>query len=1499
MDLYCTAKKIVFFLLFILLANLSYTQDKELTKFSEDSVKFFEELNRMLRDVRNKEGKEIMKEFKTIWYGGQFTEEDRKKIYKTCNFFLKKRLDAFPHFSGYIETVTGFKTGNTSKDDFDAWVINLEKLIDSKNIRKLEEYLDFSASFFKENALYTSNAVKWVVQSKKFIFEFSDVPFLIFPEATLKCYSKGDSAIIYNTSGVYYPTSHTWEGKKGKVLWLRAGFPENKVYAELSKYTLNTRSPEYSADSVIFHNYYWFKKPLLGKLIEKVLANVDTANAIYPEFFSYEKKFEIPNIIKNVDYIGGFTQKGAKFIGSGDEDENAKIIIYRENKPFIISYSHFFTIRPDKINSNECKTIIYINEDSITHPKLDMSIVTKSNTLTLIRKEEGLSKTPFFNTFHNVEMYFEQIKWKLDEPTMYFGPLAGTVTSDALLESKDFYRQDQFDRLMGIDEKNPLNIVLNCSRKNNNVKKLPLKEFAKCFGVSESQAKSYLLKLTTLGFVEYDLNTDEIELKDKTRHYVFANAQKEDYDMIQFNSSTKDGKNNASLNLLNNEIRLDGVEFILLSDSQKVYVYPENQKIVLKKNRDFAFEGAVNAGGFEYFGKEFLFEYDKFKINMPVIDSSRLYVRVGQKDDRGREIESRVRSTIENMNGELLIDHPANKSGFKAIAKYPVFRSFGNSYVYYEKKSIFNNVYKRDHFYFRLNPFEMDSLDNFNLRTLSFDGSFTSADIFPEFDEKLVLMNDLSLGFIRKTPSGGFPAYKGKGTYQNDIILSNRGLRGDGILNYLTSTIESNDFIFFPDSMNTIAKNFEIEERTSGIELPPVSAQDVKIHWEPYRDFMDISSTEKPIAMYDGSKFTGTLTNKPEGLTGNGMLAFQKAEIESDLMKFKFSEFDADTAEFRLRSSLTAEDDNALSFATNNVKAHIDFKARKGDFLANGGGSFVEFPINKYIAFMDKFTWYMESEDIELSATTKVKDEMQGVELEGSEFISTHPNQDSLRFYSAAARYDIKNHIVYAKKVKYINVADALVYPDSEKVTILPDAKIQTLLNAQILANSTEKFHKIYNATLNIEGRYAYKGSGYYDYLDENKKSQSIYFADIKVDAERQTTGIGTVSTSDNFTLSPQFEYKGDVLLFASQKNLTFDGNSRLTHSCEKIPRGWFRFKGEIDPNDLYIPIEKILRNEEKNPTAASIMIKNDSAHIYPRFVGPAKKYSDIEMVHADGFIYYDKPTSYYKISNIAKINEISLPGNYVSLNTSTCDMYVEGKVDLGVDLGIVKINSVGNVTYLNSNDSTIVDAMLLFDFVFDNNALGYISKQMEKNPSLDGVTFDRTVFERGLQEYVGKENADKLISQLNLYGEFKKFPDSLNKTLFINHITMYWDQNTRSFKSIGKIGIGSIGKDQINKYVEGQIEIVKKRTGDMLFMNLEIDNTNWYFFNYNRDIMYVLSSQAEFNNIVKDVKSDKRKVKYGKGKTYTFQLSSPKKRTDFIRKFKESQESINEENDD
>jgi hypothetical protein len=102
----------------------------------------------------------------------------------------------------------------------------------------------------------------------------------------------------------------------------------------------------------------------------------------------------------------------------------------------------------------------------------------------------------------------------------------------------------------------------------------------------------------------------------------------------------------------------------------------------------------------------------------------------------------------------------------------------------------------------------------------------------------------------------------------------------------------------------------------------------------------------------------------------------------------------------------------------------------------------------------------------------------------------------------------------------------------------------------------------------------------------------------------------------------------------------------------------------------------------------------------------------------------------------------------------------------------------------------------------------------------------------------------------------------------------------------VGKIGVGNIGKRQVNVKMAGKVEIV---TGKIPEINiyLEPDNNTWYYFKYSRNIMAAYSSLDDFNSSITDLKADKRKKKVEKGQSpYSFIVGSKRRKDEFLSKF-------------
>ena len=116
----------------------------------------------------------------------------------------------------------------------------------------------------------------------------------------------------------------------------------------------------------------------------------------------------------------------------------------------------------------------------------------------------------------------------------------------------------------------------------------------------------------------------------------------------------------------------------------------------------------------------------------------------------------------------------------------------------------------------------------------------------------------------------------------------------------------------------------------------------------------------------------------------------------------------------------------------------------------------------------------------------------------GSTFISTHPDQDSISFIAKEANYSLKDYILYAQGVDSISVADAIIFPDSGKIVLNPDAIISTLEKSTVIADNIERYHEFTNATIDIFSLNSYSGSGFYTFIDSENNMQQMFFDNIK-----------------------------------------------------------------------------------------------------------------------------------------------------------------------------------------------------------------------------------------------------------------------------------------------------------------------------------------------------------------------------------------------------------------
>lgn len=1537
-------KKLILLTLFVLCQFIATAQ----TSFSKDKEKFIDELEQFIAKTNEDEAAMIMAELRALWPMDAVTPKKEEKIYKQanavyqarlkklkaestfiygfesgklndyqiqmiimmCNKMIKKRMKAIPDFRTYIYSIISFFTTSQTEDSFDAWNITVNKLIDEKK-RYFTKFLLNCNNIFLYNSVYVTPNVKWQGTSSTFSFDYDSLPKVVFPKMDLYCVAKNDTSRIYGTKGSFYPTIGKWRGKGGRVLWNRAGVPESQSYADLSKYSIELKSSKFKADSVKYLNKKYFDDLIEGSLEDKILANVDTSNATYPRFYSYSGKVEIKELEDSLDYEGGFMIKGRKFIGKEVDGKLAKITVKKGGKVFLEAVSPSFTIDDDRIATRYATIKFFLDTDSIFHPALQFKFITKKRELTLYREGKGIGASPYYNTFHRMDMEIEWLKWHIDKDYMDFLTIPGSSSGLMRLESNSFYSDQKFMALQGLQEVHPLyNIKRFVIDENGEDKTFKDSDLANYLRKDHESVKRSCVRLASQGFLIYDIERGLVTVQDRLFEWMNAKSKKGDYDNIEIVSDIK-GEANGSMNLINYDITLRGVNGVALSRARKTGFIPENQTLKLHRNRGMSFGGIIRSERYEFWGKKFEFNYDDFGIALSEVDSVRFQAGLINKDtwktreDGTRQIPfAMVQSVIEDVSGKLEIDWPFNKSGIlsDSFPVYPRFHSDKKSYVRYNKRNLRGDAYDPDKVYFQLDTFTVDSMGTFANAGIRFPGRFTSGGIFPDFDEELTLMPDHSLGFRKKTPPEGYPMYDGKATFKNDIILSNNGLMGDGDFEYITSTTKSKAFVFYLDSMKAPAITSVIEPQTSGVEYPDVQGSKVDVAYYATDDYFNMIKRSVPIDMYDkGAKMNGILKYDRKELTGDGIIDFENADLASTMFEFQNMTFNADTSDFKLKADSTVSESaggDGIAFSTNNVNAKIDFNKREGEFLANGGASFVDFPMNKYICFMDQFKWFMDNYELELSSSDKSAKKTeagaaeggQDLDLSGSEFISTLPSQDSLRFISPKANYDLRKYIIKAHEVKFINCADARVYTSDGEVEVRKNANMKPLEDAKIVANVTTQYHTITGAKVKLKARRDYEAEGDYEYVGGDGSKQLIHFNNIRVDSSYQTVASGEIAEKDKFMLSSHFHYKGTTRIEANKKGMNFRGATFLEHDCNKLKKSWIGFESDIDPANVMIPIEEGIQawlpgKAKGTKLGSGVLLKVDSTHLYSAFLSPQKYHSDNSLISASGFLNYNEEMQEYQLSNKDKLMESSFPGNFVGLNTKTCSVRGEGEIHLGNEkLGQVNFTNYGQVKHNPKTNGVKVEGALAVDFFLDEKMWTHILENMLGNPKLQPVDNTREIYGKAIREMAGKDLGDKLVSQLNLYGAFKKVPKEVRHNIMFSDLNMVWDQRSQSFKSEGALGIGVMDKKQVNKYVKGYVQLIRKKTREKLMMYLELEENLWYYFEYNNGVMRVISSQDDFNAMITDLKPDKREMKGEKSQgPYSFMLGTERSKRKFV----------------
>ncbi|MCQ2271254.1 MAG: hypothetical protein MJZ72_00470 [Bacteroidales bacterium] len=1477
-------------LIISLMMIIGIADAQRFTVFSDNPSYTVEEVKTYLSNVpkeRQKEADALLAQFTEFWNSPWMDEEAQETFIDVANRMLKKRMRPFPHFQAYVDAYAAFVSSPFS-GELDTWSKIVQYHINDESTL-FKEKMQIYANIFTNNILYNSANSRWTAYGEIEAIGFDKEPYIRFADIDLVGSSAHDSLTVSSAQGDFFPSSLLFKGKKGEVYWDRAGLGA-EVNAKIVNYTIDVRFPKFTAEDATLSYPQYFSKPLKGILEEKAGLATSEEKATYPRFRSSDDRISIKDIYKNVDYVGGFELRGSSIQGYSTAENLSEIYIKKDGKNIVKVYSRNFLFKPDNVLAEDASIRIMIDNDSIYHPAANFKYNETTKELLISRPKQGVGRTPFFDSYHKMDITAESISWKTDEERIEIKPIVGmTSESPAYFESQNFFDPSVMRKIWGYNEVNPLYKLWELFR-SNGYEPLHQHEVIAWFNKSKTDITAMLVDFAARGFIEYDITNDKIIYRKKISQYLNNDVKQKDYDNIILESKT----HYASYDLVSKDLRVTGCEFFVLSDAQIVNVYPADEKVTVKKNRDMVFSGRIVAGLFDFVSHNCEFNYDKFQVEMNVIDSMIMFVpdEHGPVNIYGEHKLRKIESPIEELAGTLFIDVPGNKSGTVDYPDYPIFEARKGGKVFYDKKKVLGGVYTRDRFYYLVDLFRIKNLDNFEIDSMKFTGALVSGGIFPDIREPLQARPDFSLGFIHHTPQSGLPCYEGRGGYTGIVDLSNRGLRGyEGVINYITSTTTSDSIVFFLDSCNASVTKHIVAEQEGGTEFPPAVVENAYMHWTPYQDKFYVYTLGSPMSIFRETELTGNSMLTPSGMFGTGTIRFKGAEIDSRLFAFKHHELQADTSDLKLYNLNTGE----LAFRTDNYNSHVDFKTRKGSFVSNGNASEVVFVKNEIRTNASAFDWEPIDEtilrfrwddpyknvDIDNTPTRELID-MPGIPA--NELISTDPTI-GLHFNALSAEFNYTTNIIKCEGIRFIESGDAAIFPHEGKATIYEKSRLDIFHNARLLVNRTEKYHELHDCTIRLNTSIRYYGSGFYDYIDENKTIQTLHFDTLW--CINKTEGHAKIPLEKDFKLSPHFAFDGRAELHGDDQFLSFFGGVEIIHDCEEVKPARMKILQQVDPNHILLEVHERTKDVNDRKVVIAIASANNGGRIYTAFGRAKEQFNDAEYINTWGFITFNHATNEFWAASKEKLEDPTLPGNMLILSKEDCICRGNGKIDMGAKLGRIDFVTNGEIINFMKADSAQMHLTTSIDFFFNEESMKIMNRHIDNSDHLDflDVSEDED-YEMSIKNLLTEDEYEKYAHDLAMGTQTRRLPQPLQVRFLFSRLDFEWDPVNSVFLSQRMLPLIICNSKQVYKNVPGRVVIEKRGSRNKLYIYFEFDN-EFFFFQFENNSLYGYSSVKKFNEEIMNVKAKNKTLHAEKGKpSFTYKIGNRNQQRKFTKKF-------------
>ncbi|MCP4457091.1 MAG: hypothetical protein GY816_03540 [Cytophagales bacterium] len=1319
-----------------------------------------------------------------------------------------------------------------------------------------------------------------------YYFPADDGPIISLTGVKIFIETPYDSLSITDVEGNFLLKNRVFAGKTGSLAWPQIHDRMDNARLELGEWYFKVDHNYLSTPNakLIFHRFS--EEPIEGKFTFSSQRRQPGTGGDFPIFASNYADISV-DLSETAKYSGGLEVRGNKFIGRAISRDNGTLELTAASGNRVTITAQEFILGDSSMTTKNGSISIIHGSDTIFHPSASVWYDVASEELVILRNKWSNTNT-FKSTYFGMELNADLVKWDMKRDSIQFDVMNGKSEIPMTVESDKYFEMERYTRMNPIFQIHPLVMAIVYSRKFGDIREFNHMELAEEFKLEINTVRAEMKILEQYGFIDYDHSSGQITLKEKAIHNFKAAAKEEDYDHIYISSQITNLPN-AILNLDSGHLVINGVSSFSVVEGYDLEIEPDSSKqVTLLKNKGFRVSGTITEGDFIYNGKDFTFNYDEFLISMPQIDSMRLNVSLVDSTDveNIHTEKTTLNNSITSTTGTLFIEEPHHKAGHEQNDAYPYFVTDSDALVYFDGSEILNGAYDRSVF-FVIPPFKVDSIDRDEGVSFEFDGKFVSGGIFPDFQQVLTIQPDQSLGFTHQIPNEGYPLYGTEARTYEQIKLSNQGIRGGGQIDFLTTQVFSDDFIYYPDSVSANGSGGRIQPGSyKGASFPEAILGAYDMYWLPRKDSMYLHTVNEPFIFYNATaELEGFANITTNGVYGGGTLLTRGSKSISSELNFEEKAYSARHAKFEIQTDdptkpAMAGDDIDLEFDLVKNTAVIRPEKRGTDALS--------FPYAQIRTSITEATW-----DLEDSVVTMTKPA--AVAIEDSYFYSSREELDSLVFSGDRAIYDINTFELKVEGIPYITVADSRIIPEGNTTTIYANSRLEEFKNAEIIIDTLNGFHHLTKGQITVISRNKFQGSAFYLVAVESDTFQvrfdSFELTDVQIspkETRQMTVSGGEVTESQNLKIAPGFFYKGSVQMFAYKEALELSGSVRMDVQNISNSDLWIPYERRDSSVHPHIPLANAIFEDGTQGIAGLQMnIKGD---LYTTFVEKRINSSDLDFLRVDGELSYNHLNGNYKIETPAKTNG-AFAGYTLLYNDTTSNIFVEGPASFfkptTSDIQVkAAVSGTGNK---NTNEYTL-DSFITLNFNAHVTILDEMGASILETIEILGASTANDATEEllfKLANIVGNSNAIRYQeNQQDGYESLLSVSRELEKSVVISGVKMKWAEKHRAWHNTTKIGLSHVGREDINAKLDGFLEFRRDDTGaDEMNLFIQASPEVWYFISYQEKNLLMFSSNTIFNQLVEE-RSNLGKEKAGE---LLFAVGDTNETLGFINRFRKS----------